>query len=160
MKTVGSLHVTLPSEREIALTRIFTAPRHLVYRAYTEPDLVRRWAAGPPGWRFAVCEIDLRVGGAWRWVLEGPGGERMGLGGVYREIVPNERLVSTERFDEAWYEGEAISRVTFHEERGETRLTVTVRYDSEAIRDAVLQSPMAEGMAHGLDQLESALKEL
>lgn len=124
MKTVGSLHVTLPSEREIALTRIFTAPRHLVYRAYTEPDLVRRWAAGPPGWRFAVCEIDLRVGGAWRWVLEGPGGERMGLGGVYREIVPNERLVFTFKWDNGPSASlETLVTITFREHDGKTVMT-------------------------------------
>lgn len=160
MKVVGALQVSTPSDREIALTRVFNAPRRLVFDCYTKPELVMRWAGGPPGWRMISCEIDLRVGGVWHWVTEGPDGMRMGYGGVYQEIVRPERLVSTEVFDEPWYEGEAVSRLELAEHEGTTTLTTTVRYASQAVRDAVLQSPMAEGMAFGLDQLENTLKEL
>ncbi len=160
MKTVGALQVTTPSEREVALTRVFDAPRRLVFDCYTRPELVKRWAGGPPGWRMLSCEIDLRVGGVWHWVTEGPDGQRMGYGGVYLEVVAPERLVSTEVFDEPWYEGEAVSRLEFVEHAGQTTLTTTVRYASQAVRDAVLRSPMAEGMAYGLDQLAAVLRAL
>ena len=159
MKRVGKLEITTPSDREIVITRSFDSPRHLVWDCHTKPALVRLWLLGPPGWEMPVCEIDLRVGGVWHWVTEGPDGMRMGYGGVYQEIVRPERLVSTEVFDEPWYEGEAVSRLELAEHEGTTTLTTTVRYASQAVRDAVLQSPMAEGMAFGLDQLENTLKE-
>jgi uncharacterized protein YndB with AHSA1/START domain len=157
MRRPGSLRVTTPSDREVVLTREFDAPRRLVYKAYTTPALVKRWSAGPPGWSMTVCEIDLRVGGAWRSVLEGPGGEQMKLGGVYREIVPDTRLVSTEAFDPPWYEGDAISSVDLIEKHERTTLTMTVRYASQAVRDLVLETPMAEGVGAGLDKLEELL---
>lgn len=160
MKLVGSLQVTTPSEREVAMTRTFNAPRRLVFDAYTKPELVKRWAGGPPGWRIVSCEIDLRVGGVWHWVTEGPGGMRMGYGGTYLNIVAPERLDSTEVFDEPWYEGEATSSMQLEEAEGRTTLTVTVRYASQDIRDAVLRSPMAEGMASGFDSLEALLTQL
>ena len=78
MTETGTLQVTMPSEREIAMTRVFDAPRRLVFDAYTKPELLKRWAGGPPGWNLVVCEVDLRVGGAWRWVIDGPDGQRMG----------------------------------------------------------------------------------
>ncbi len=157
MQRMGSLTVTTPNEREIVMTRVFDAPRRLVFAAYTEPALLRRWAAGPPGWEMTECAVDLRVGGAWRWVLSGPGGEVMGLGGVYREIVVNERLVSTEVFDQPWYEGEAISSLVLAESGGKTTLTITVIYASQAVRDAVLKTPMADGLGAGLDKLAEVL---
>src|SRR5690348_490411 len=106
---MGQLKVTMPSDREIAMTRVFDAPRTLVFDAHTKPELVKRWLLGPPGWTMPVCEIDLRVGGKYRWVWRSDSdGSTMGIGGVYREIVAHERLVATERFDEAWYPGEGL----------------------------------------------------
>jgi len=157
MTEIGSLKVSTPSEREISLTRTFDAPRSLVFDAYTKPELLKRWAGGPAGWNLVVCEVDLRVGGAWRWVIEGPDGQQMGLGGVYLEIVPPERLVSTEAYDNPWYEGEATSRIDLDERAGRTTLTLTVRYASQAVRDAVLQGPAAQGVAAGLDKLAEVL---
>ena len=142
----GSLQVTTPSEREIAMTRVFDAPRRLVFAAYTRPELLRRWLGVHNGWSFAVCEIDLRVGGSYRWVWRGPDGAEMGLRGVYREVVPDERIVATEKFDEAWYDGEAVGTVEFAEQGGRTTLTMTIRYGSRAIRDAVLETPMSQGV--------------
>src|SRR5258708_1339966 len=97
-KPKKSLTVTTPSEREIKMTRLFDAPRDLVWDAYTRPELVKLWAGGPPGIKLVVCEIDLRVGGRWRWVIEHPGGT-MGLGGEYLDLVAPERLVTTDEFD-------------------------------------------------------------
>lgn len=141
------------------MTRTFDAPRALVFEALTNPDWVRRWLLGPGGWSMPVCEIDLRVGGAYRyeWRHEADG-TTMAMGGIYREIVPPERLVTTERFDESWYPGEAVGTVLLVEEGGRTRLTLTVRYDHKEARDAVLRSPMKEGVAAGYDRLEAALE--
>jgi len=109
------------------------------------------------GWTFPVCEMDLRVGGSYRWVWRSPTGYEMGMGGVYREIVPGSRIVATERFDNPWYEGEAVDTVAFREQGGVTTLTMTVLYDSQAILDAVLQTPMESGVAAGFDNLERLL---
>src|SRR5882762_6535718 len=108
MTKTGKLEVTTPTDREIAMTRVFDAPRGLVFDAFTKPELVRRWLLGPSGWTMPVCEIDLRVGGRYRYVWRKPGVPDMGMGGVFREIVPAERIVATESFDDPWYEGEAL----------------------------------------------------
>ena len=105
MQNTGTLKVTLPSEREIVMTRVFDAPRQMIYDAWTKPELLKRWF-GPRGWSLVVCEIDLRVGGKWRFVLRGPDGNEMGMGGVYRELAPPERDVHTEKFDD--YPGESL----------------------------------------------------
>lgn len=157
MSHTGTLQVTTPSDNEIAMTRAFDAPRGLVYDAFTKPELVRRWLGVFGGFTMPVCEIDLRVGGTYRYVWHGPDGFSMGMSGVYREIVPAERIVSTERFDEAWYEGEAVGTVVFVERNGRTTVTTTVRYASRAVRDAVLKSPMESGVAAGYDKLEELL---
>ena len=157
MKNVGKLAITTPSDREIAMTREFRAPRHLVWEAYTRPEHLQRWLGVHNGWTFPVCEMDLRVGGAYRWVWRSPDGDEMGMGGVYLEIVPNSLVVATERFDNPWYEGEAVDTVTFDERGGVTTLIMTVLYDTRAIRDAVLQSPMESGVAAGFDKLEALL---
>ena len=102
--TSKTLKLTTPTDREIVMTRVFDAPRALVFEALTTPALLKRWFLGPPGWTLAVCEIDLRVGGAYRYVWRGQKGE-MGLGGIYKEITPPERIVATEAFDQAWYPG-------------------------------------------------------
>jgi uncharacterized protein YndB with AHSA1/START domain len=156
----GALQVSMPSDREIAMTRVFDAPRSLVFDAYTKPELLKRWAGGPPGWNLVECEVDLRVGGAWRWVIKGPEGERMALGGVYLDVVPPERLVSTEAYDEPWYEGEATSMLVLIEREGRTTMTTTVRYASRVVRDGVLKTGMAEGFGAGLDRMAELLASL
>jgi uncharacterized protein YndB with AHSA1/START domain len=153
----GKLIVTTPSDREIAMTRIFHAPRRLLYDAWTKPELLKRWLGVFGGWQLAVCEIDLRVGGAYRYLWRGPDGAEMGMRGVYREIVPFDRIVCTEVFDQPWYEGEAVDTLTFVEKDAKTTATTTVLYASKAVRDAVLKSPMATGVGAGYDRLEEIL---
>lgn len=155
--TTGSLRVTTPTEREIAMTRVFDAPRDLVFEAYTKPELVKRWLGVHAGWSLAVCEIDLRVGGAYRYVWRGPDRAEMGMGGIYREVVAPERIVATEKFDQSWYPGEAVSTMALAEQGGRTTLTLTVRYESREARDAVLKSPMESGVAAGFDKLAELL---
>lgn len=161
MNTTSTLKLTTPSEREIAMTRVFDAPRALVFDAYTKPELVRRWLLGPDGWSMPVCEIDLRVGGAYRYVWRhDQNGTEMGMGGVYREIAAPERLVCTERFDESWYPGEALDTIVLVERGGKTTLTQTMRYESRDARDAVLKSPMESGVRAGFDRLAKLLATL
>lgn len=154
MKNTGTLKVTTPTEREIVLTRVFDAPRRLVFDALTKPELLKRWF-GPRGWSLLVCEVDLRVGGAWRFVLRGPNGTDMGMRGVYREIVPGERSVHTEIFDD--YPGESLVTSVLVEDRGRTTLTGTVLYASPEIRDAVINSGMEHGAAESYDKLAEHL---
>jgi uncharacterized protein YndB with AHSA1/START domain len=139
------------------MTRVFDAPRELVFDAWTRPELLKRWLGVRGGWTFAVCEVDLRVGGAYRFVWRGPNGKEMGMGGVYREIVRPERLVATEKFDQAWYEGDAVDTTVFVEQGGKTKATNTVLYASKAVRDAVLATPMAAGIAESYDKLAEVL---
>ena len=153
----GMLRVEAVGDRELVMTREFDAPRDLVFEAYTKPELLKRWLGVQNGWSLAVCEIDLRVGGSYRYVWRGPGGEEMGMGGVYREVVPPERIVSTEKFDQAWYPGGAVGTVVLTEAGGKTTVTTTVRYDSTEARDAVLKSPMREGVAASYDLLSEIL---
>jgi uncharacterized protein YndB with AHSA1/START domain len=156
----NTLKVTAAGDREIVITRDFNAPRHLVFDAHTKPELVKRWLLGPPGWTMPVCEIDLRVGGSYRYVWRNQDGTEMGMGGMFREIVRPERLVATERFDQPWYPGEALDTTVFVEEGGKTTATLSVLYESREARDAVLKSPMEEGMAGGYDRLEELLASL
>lgn len=157
MKSTGTLQITTPSDREIAMTRVFDAPRHLVFEALTRPELLKRWFGGPPGWTLVVCDIDLRVGGTYRYVWRRDNGDEMGMGGVYCEIVPNERVVATEAFDQSWYPGEALDTMVLVEKDGKTTLTTTVLYESREARDGVLKSPMEEGVAASYDRLEEYL---
>jgi uncharacterized protein YndB with AHSA1/START domain len=152
-----TLQITTPSNREIAMTRVFDAPRRLVFDAFTKPELVKQWLLGPPGWSMPVCEIDLKVGGAYRYVWRNAKGKEMGMGGVYREIVPQERLVSTELFDEAWYPGESLITTTLIEQGGKTTLTSTILYVSQEVRDGVLKSGMESGVAASYDRLAELL---
>jgi uncharacterized protein YndB with AHSA1/START domain len=155
---MGTVKVSTPSDREIAITRVFDAPRKLVYDAHTKPELVKRWLLGPPGWSMPVCEIDLRVGGKYRWVWrQDTDGTEMGMGGVYREIRSPERLVATEKFDEAWYPGEGLNTLVLVEQRGRTTLTQTMRYESREARDAVLKSGMEKGLTASYDRLAELL---
>jgi uncharacterized protein YndB with AHSA1/START domain len=158
MKSAGTLQLTAPGEREIVMTRGFDAPRQLVFDAHTKPELIKRWLLGPPGWSMPVCEIDLRVGGKYRYVWRHDrNGNEMGMGGLYREIVAPERIVNTERFDEAWYPGEALNTLVLVEKGGRTTLTQTVRYESREARDAVLKSGMESGVAASYERLADLL---
>jgi uncharacterized protein YndB with AHSA1/START domain len=157
MNNTETLKVATPSDREIVITRDFDAPRALVFDAHTRSELVRRWLLGPPGWSMTVCEIDLRVGGAYRYEWHGPEGASMGVGGVYREIVAPERLVATEKFDEAWYPGEAVGTIVLTEDGETTKLTQTILYQSREARDGALGSGMERGMAIGYDRLAEML---
>jgi uncharacterized protein YndB with AHSA1/START domain len=158
MTDAKTLKVTANGDREVVITRAFDAPRKLVFDALTKPELIRRWLLGPPGWEMPVCRFDAKVGGAYRfeWAKEKTG-DRMGLGGIVREIVPGERLVATEKFDEAWYPGGAVVTYALSEKGGRTTLTMTILYDSREARDAVMRSPMESGVAASYDRLEEIL---
>jgi uncharacterized protein YndB with AHSA1/START domain len=157
MMNAGSLKVTINGDREIVMTRVVNAPRNLVFDAFTKPELVRRWLLGPDGWTMPVCEIDLRVGGKYRYVWRHEKGHQMGMGGVYREIVIPERIVSTEKFDESWYPGEAVGTLVLTEHGGKTTVTQTVLYESREARDGVLKSPMEQGVEAGYNRMEEML---
>jgi uncharacterized protein YndB with AHSA1/START domain len=157
MTDTGTLQITTPSEREIVMSRVFDAPRSLVFDAWTKPELLKRWLGVRGGWSMVVCEVDLRVGGSYRFVWRGPDGAEMGMGGVYREIVAPERRVATESFDDPWYPGDAVDTTVLVEEGGKTTATTTVLYESEEIRDAVLESGMARGVAESYDMLAEYL---
>jgi uncharacterized protein YndB with AHSA1/START domain len=152
-----ALQITTPSDTEIAMRRVFDAPRRLVFDAHTRPELVKRWLGVRGGWSLAICEIDLKVGGAYRYVWRGPDGKEMGMGGVFQEIVRPERVVATEKFDDAWYPGEAVDTTVLVEQGGKTTLTLTVRYESKEARDSVLKGPMARGVAESYDLLVEVL---
>jgi uncharacterized protein YndB with AHSA1/START domain len=157
MISAGTLQLTTPSDREIMATRVFNAPRRLVFDAFTKPELLRRWFFGPDGWSLDVCEVDLRVGGAYRYVWRHPNGMEMGMGGVHQEVVPPERIVCTQLFDQDWTCGEAVGTMVLTERDGKTTLTNTMLYASREVRDAVLKTPMEKGMAAGYDRLEAVL---
>ena len=153
---VGALQISTPSDREIAMTRVFDAPRSMVFDAHTKPELVKRWLGVRAGWTMPVCEIDLRVGGAYRYLWRGPHGD-MGMRGVFREIVRPERIVATEVFDEAWYPGEAVDTTVLVEKGGKTTLTLTVLYASKEARDGVIRSPATSGVSESYDKLAELL---
>jgi uncharacterized protein YndB with AHSA1/START domain len=155
MKNSGTFNIAANGDREIVVTRIFDAPRRLVFDAYTKPELIKMWLLGPDGWSMPICEIDLRAGGKYRYVWRSDTtGREMGMGGVYREVVAPERIVVTEVFDEAWYPGEAVDTIVLVEKAGKTTLTQTILYNSRETRDAVLKSPMQTGIAASYDRLE------
>ena len=158
MTNEGTLKVTALDDREIVMTRAFDAPRGMVFDAYTKPELVKRWLLGPGGWSMPVCEIDLRVGGTYRYVWRNDAnGSEMGIGGVYREIVAPERIVATEKFDSAWYEGESVGTLVLTERAGKTTVTQTMLYHSRETRDTVLKSGMEKGVKASYDRLAEML---
>lgn len=158
MAGTGKLKVVAHNEREIVMTRVFDAPRNLVFEAYTKPELLKRWMFGPDGWSLSVCEIDLKVGGKYRYVWRHSDGSEMGMGGVYREIVPPERVVCTELFDQDWTGGEALGTIVLTEKDGKTTLTQTMRYASKEARDNVLKSGMEQGLGASYDRLAVLLE--
>ncbi len=150
--------ITLPSDTEILITREFDAPRHLVYKAWTTPELVRQWWSGERG-EMTVAEIDLRVGGTWRYVMIADGGFEVAFHGEYREIVEPERIVNTEVF-EAMPDGEALNVVTFKETGGRTTLELLVQCADRAARDGILESGMETGMQEQMVLLEALAQSL
>jgi uncharacterized protein YndB with AHSA1/START domain len=152
MTTSGTAKVTLPTDEQILITREFDAPRHLVYRAWTTPELVKRWWSGGHG-EVTIAEIDLRVGGMWRYVMIANQGFEVGFRGEYREIVPDERIVSTEVY-EGMPEGEALNTITLTEEDGRTTMSVLVQHSCKEHRDAHINSGMESGMQKSMDLLE------
>lgn len=156
-----SFKVSTPNDLDIEVERDFNAPRELVFDAFTKPELVRRWLLGPDGWTMPVCEIDLRVGGLYRyvWRKESTNTE-MGMGGEFREIARPKKLVATEKFDEAWYAGEALDTTQFIEQGDVTKIKLTVHYQSKEARDAAAHSGMEHGMAAGYLRLEEVLAAL
>ena len=148
----GTATVTLPTDDQILITREFDAPKHLVYKAYTTPELVKRWWSANRG-EMTVAEIDLRVGGRWRYVMVADGGFEVAFQGEYREIVPDERIVSTEVF-EGMPDAEAVDTLTLTEVDGRTTLTILVQHTSKEHRDAHIESGMEAGLQDALDLLE------
>ncbi|AEA28406.1 SRPBCC family protein [Pseudonocardia benzenivorans] len=147
-----SATVTLQGDRNIVITREFAAPRHLVWKAYTTPELIKRWWCGERG-EVTLAEVDLRVGGTWRYVMIADGGFEVGFHGEYREIETNEKLVMTEVF-EGMPDGEALDTVTFTEADGRTTLTMLVEHTVPEHRDAHIGSGMEDGMQEAMDRLE------
>ncbi len=144
--------VTLPTDEQILITREFDAPKHLVYKAWTTPELVKRWWSARRG-EVTIAEIDLRVGGKWRYVMIANEGFEVGFHGEYREIVPDERLVSTEVY-EGMPDGEALDTLTLTESDGRTTLTLLVQHSCKEHRDAHINSGMEDGLQDALDLLE------
>ena len=158
MVTSGTATVTLPTDEQILITREFDAPRHLVWEAWTNPELVKRWWHANRG-EVTLVEIDLRVGGAWRYVMVTPDGLEVGFHGEYREIVPNERLVSTETYeglpeDVSEEDGTTVNTATFTETDGRTTVTLLVQAPNKTSRDAIIASGMEDGLQDALDLLE------
>lgn len=154
MKTTDTFHVTAAGDREIVMTRDFSAPPDLLFDALTQPELVKRWLLGPPGWSMPVCEIDLKVGGAWRYVWRNDeNGREFGMHGEYREIARPQRIVHTEFFEE----GESLVTSSLTNKGDITTLTMTMRFDSRAARDGALESGMADGVATSYERLDEVL---
>jgi uncharacterized protein YndB with AHSA1/START domain len=161
--TMEKAQVTLPSDREVMVTRAFRAPRPLVYRAFTEPALVQRWLLGPPGWSMPVCEMDVRVGGRyrWRWRNDTDASE-FGFTGTFREVQPPVKLVHSEAFDPGSVGGgypgsEALVTVTFAERDGITTMTSRIDFGSKEARDAAIATGMTDGMEQSYQLLDELL---
>lgn len=152
---VGTTTFTTPSDRELAATRVFDAPRRLVFDAHTKPEHIRHWMLGPEGWTMPVCEVDLRPGGGWHFVWRRADGDEMEMRGVYKEVVPPVKLVSTESWGGDW--PETINTVTLTEKDGKTTLTMTILYPSKEARDAALKTGMKEGMSQSYERLADYL---
>jgi uncharacterized protein YndB with AHSA1/START domain len=152
----NTLKVTTPNDLEIVMTRVFDAPRCLVWEAMSKPEFIKRWLFGPPGWTMTVCEDDLRVGGAFRWAWSGPDGMVMAMTGTYREVVPPERIVRTESFEIGCepQAGVQIGTLVLAEQGNKTLLTLTMLYPSKEARDGAVASGMEHGVSAGYDRLD------
>ena len=162
--TFEKAHVTLPSDHEVRVTRSFRAPRALVYKAYTEPSLVQRWLLGPPGWSMPVCEMDVRVGGRYRWRWRSDkDGKEFGFSGTYREVDPPSKLVHNEAYDpgtvsDDFPTNDAVVTVTFTEDAGVTTMTSLIDFGSKEACDAALATGMTDGMEQSYQLLERLLE--
>jgi uncharacterized protein YndB with AHSA1/START domain len=154
----GTLQLTKPSDRELQIKRMFAAPRERVFAAFTEPELLKRWLFGKPGGTLAVCEVAVKAGDSFRYVWRDPDGSEMGMSGVCLEIKRPERIVATEKWDQPWYPGAATGTITLTEEGGVTTLTQTLRYESQAARDMILETMIEHAMALGYERLAELLK--
>ena len=154
----GTTTFSTPSDLEISATRVFDAPRRLVFEAHTNPKHIPHWMLGPEGWTMPVCEVDLRPGGSWHFVWRREDGGEMEMRGVYKEVVPPEKVVSTESWGPEW--PETINTLTLTEENGRTTITSTLRYPSKEARDAALKTGMKEGMAQSFNRLAEYLDSL
>jgi uncharacterized protein YndB with AHSA1/START domain len=154
--------VALPNDRDVVVTRAFNAPRALVYDAWTKPDLVSRWLLGPPGWTMPICEMDVRVGGKFRWRWRNEQGAEFGFHGVFKEVVRPSRIVHTEIYeprDSGDEMGEALITAVLTETAGVTTHTMTIRYASKEVRDAALKTGMTDGMEQSFVKLDALLAE-
>ena len=152
-----TVNVTTPSDVEIQVARAFDAPAQRIFDFHTKPGLVRQWLLGPPGWSMPICEIDLRVGGAYRYHWRSDAGDReFGVRGVFQEVDAPRRIVNTEQMDGR--DGEAQVTLTFLESAGKTTLTTTIRFASKQARDEALETGMTDGMAMSYDRLETSLQ--
>ena len=147
--------LTTPSDREIVITRVVDAPRNLVFDVWTKPEHVAHWMVGPQGWTMPVCEIDLRPGGAWHFVWRSADGAELAMRGVYREVVPPERLVCTESWGSDW--PETLNTLLLSEEHGRTMIRQHILYVSKEARDAALKTGMESGMSESFDRLADYL---
>ena len=161
MKSQHKSTVTLPNDRDVVVVRAFNAPRKLVFDAWTKPALLQRWMLGPPGWSMPVCEMDVRPGGkfTWRWRSDKDGSE-FGFTGEFREVVRPSRTVHIERYepgDVGGEMGEALVTTVLVEKNGVTTQTMTIRYESKAVRDAALKTGMTDGMEQSFQKLDAVL---
>jgi uncharacterized protein YndB with AHSA1/START domain len=155
---VGVTTYATPTDTQVVITRVVDAPRRIVFDAWTNPQYVPRWLLGPPGWTMPVCEIDLRPGGAWHYVWRRTDGSEMAMHGSYKEVVPPERLVSTESWGPQW--PETVNTLLLAESGGRTTITLTITYPSREARDAALQTGMKDGLEQGYARLDALLKTL
>lgn len=169
MMKQNTLKVTTPTDREIVMTRAFDAPRALVWDAMTRPELLQRWMFVPPGWTWAECEMDVRVGGKFRWAWSGPDGKlALAIWGEHREVTPPARIVHTERMEmgpggpgcEGSTPDAVLVTLELSEQGGRTQLRMTISCPSKEVRDAMLASGMEHGVAAGYDRLDAILSEV
>jgi uncharacterized protein YndB with AHSA1/START domain len=155
-ESAKGMDVTMPSDRQIRVTRVFDAPRRLVFECHTKPELLQQWLLGPPGWSMPGCEVDFRVGGKYlyTWRNDADGSE-FSIGGVHKEIVVPERIVTVESF----MGDEALNTLIFREEKGRTAMELTMQFESREKRDQALKTGMTDGMAFGYDRLDHVLEE-
>jgi uncharacterized protein YndB with AHSA1/START domain len=158
MKNAATVEITTPSDVEIVMSRVVNAPRRLVWEAWTRPEYIQQWMLGPDGWSMPVCENDVRAGGSWHFVWRKASGTEMAMRGSYKEVVPPERIVKTEKWGPEW--PETINTLTLEEKDGRTTVRESILYPSKAARDAALETGMADGAAQSFDRLEKLLTTL
>ena len=160
MNAPNPMQVTTPNDTDLLLVRAFHAPARLVYRAWVDPTLVPRWLGKLRTWQMVECQIDARVGGAYRYVWGDAEGRTMGVNGQFVELIPNEKIVSTEQFDDPWHEGDVVGTVTFAEQDGVTTVSMLLRYDSQRVRDEIVASNMARGIVSSYAALDEVLLDI